>query len=33
MLSDKDPTSLFKLGKLELIDKDIEFVAFNRRDT
>lgn len=32
MLNSKDPTP-FKFGKLELIDKDIEFIAFNRRDT
>ena len=29
----KDRSSLLKFGKLELVDKEIYFIAFNRRDT
>jgi hypothetical protein len=29
----KNESSILKFGKLELVDKEIDFIAFNRRDT
>ena len=33
MLIDRKQDSIEKFGKLELVDKEIFFIAFNRRDT
>jgi hypothetical protein len=33
MLVQKKHDSIHRFGKLELVDKEISFIAFNRRDT